>query len=104
MIRTFEQDEVEKLAQFASIPVINGLTDFEHPCQVLADLQTIREHRKKLKGLKICYIGDGNNMANSIIAGGLKCGSANWRHSICFLCAAFICARSCANCCPAIRW
>jgi ornithine carbamoyltransferase len=74
MIRTFEQEEVEKLARYASIPVINGLTDFEHPCQVLADLQTIREYKKKLKGLKICYIGDGNNMANSIIAGGLKCG------------------------------
>lgn len=74
MIRTFEQEEVEKLAQYASIPVINGLTDFEHPCQVLADLMTIREYKKKLKGLKICYIGDGNNMANSIIAGGLKCG------------------------------
>ena len=74
MIRTFEQDEVEKLAEYASIPVINGLTDFEHPCQVLADLQTIREYKKTLDGLKICYIGDGNNMANSIIAGGLKCG------------------------------
>ncbi len=74
MIRTFEQEEVEKLAEYASIPVINGLTDFEHPCQVLADLQTIREYKKKLKGLKICYIGDGNNMANSIIVGGLKCG------------------------------
>jgi ornithine carbamoyltransferase len=74
MIRTFEQEEVEKLAKYASIPVINGLTDFEHPCQVLADLQTIREYKKKLKGLKICYIGDGNNMANSIIAGGLICG------------------------------
>ncbi len=74
MIRTFDQDEVEKLAEYASIPVINGLTDFEHPCQVLADLQTIREYKKKLEGLKICYIGDGNNMANSIIAGGLKCG------------------------------
>ncbi len=74
MIRTFEQDEVEKLAEYASIPVINGLTDFEHPCQVLADLQTIREYKRKLEGLKICYIGDGNNMANSIIAGGLKCG------------------------------
>ena len=74
MIRTFEQDEVEKLAEFASIPVINGLTDFVHPCQVLADLQTIREYKKTLEGLKICYIGDGNNMANSIIVGGLKCG------------------------------
>ena len=74
MIRTYEQEEVEKLAEYASIPVINGLTDFVHPCQVLADLQTIREYKKKLEGLKICYIGDGNNMANSIIVGGLKCG------------------------------
>ena len=74
MIRTYAQEEVEKLAEYSSIPVINGLTDFEHPCQVLADLQTIREYKKKLKGLKLCYIGDGNNMANSIIAGGLICG------------------------------
>lgn len=74
MIRTFDQEDVEKLAQYSSIPVINGLTDLYHPCQVLADLQTIREHKGKLEGLKICYIGDGNNMANSIIVGGLKCG------------------------------
>ena len=74
MIRTFEQQEVEDLAKYGSIPVINGLTDFCHPCQVLADLMTIREHKAKLEGLKICYIGDGNNMANSIIVGGLKCG------------------------------
>ena len=74
MIRTFEQAEVEGLAKYGTIPVINGLTDFSHPCQVLADLMTIREHKAKLEGLKICYIGDGNNMANSIIVGGLKCG------------------------------
>ena len=74
MIRTFQQQEVEDLAKYGSIPVINGLTDFCHPCQVLADLMTIREHKVKLEGLKICYIGDGNNMANSIIVGGLKCG------------------------------
>ncbi|HHT17360.1 MAG TPA: ornithine carbamoyltransferase, partial [Papillibacter sp.] len=74
MIRTFQQEEVEKLARYAAVPVINGLTDFAHPCQVLADLMTIREHKNKLQGLKICYIGDGNNMANSIIVGGLKCG------------------------------
>jgi ornithine carbamoyltransferase len=74
MIRTFDQEEVEKLARYAAIPVINGLTDFAHPCQVLADLMTIREYRHKLEGLTICYIGDGNNMANSIIVGGLKCG------------------------------
>ena len=74
MIRTFDQQEVEDLAKYGSVPVINGLTDFCHPCQVLADLMTIREHKVKLEGLKICYIGDGNNMANSIIVGGLKCG------------------------------
>lgn len=74
MIRTFGQDKVEELAKYATIPVINGLTDFCHPCQVLADLQTIREHKGTLKGLKACYIGDGNNMANSIIVGCMKCG------------------------------
>ena len=74
MIRTFDQAEVEELAKYSSIPVINGLTDLSHPCQVLADLQTVREHRGKLAGLKVCYIGDGNNMANSIIVGCLKCG------------------------------
>jgi ornithine carbamoyltransferase len=65
---------VEELAKYADIPVINGLTDFCHPCQVLADLMTVREHKAVLEGLKLCYIGDGNNMANSLIVGGLKCG------------------------------
>ncbi len=74
MIRTFAQQEVEDLAKYGSIPVINGLTDFCHPCQVLADLMTIREHYGKLEGLKLTYIGDGNNMANSLIVGGLKTG------------------------------
>ena len=74
MIRTFGQDEVEQLAKYADIPVINGLTDFCHPCQVLADLLTVREHKAVLEGLKLCYIGDGNNMANSLIVGGLKTG------------------------------
>lgn len=74
MIRTFEQSEVETLAEYGSIPVINGLTDYCHPCQVLADLMTIREFKGKLKGLKMAFIGDGNNMANSIIVGCLKCG------------------------------
>lgn len=74
MIRTFEQKEVEALAEYGSIPVINGLTDLYHPCQVLADLMTIREFKGKLKGLKACYIGDGNNMANSIAVGCLKTG------------------------------
>lgn len=72
MIRTFEQQEVEDLAEYGSIPIINGLTDFCHPCQVLADLLTIREYKGRLNGLKMCYIGDGNNMANSLIVGGLK--------------------------------
>lgn len=74
MIRTFEQKEVEDLAKYGSIPVINGLTDFCHPCQVLADLMTIREFKGRFEGLKMCYIGDGNNMANSLIVGGLKIG------------------------------
>lgn len=74
MIRTYAQKEVEDLAQYGSIPVINGLTDFAHPCQVLADLQTIREHKKGFDGLKMAYIGDGNNMANSLIVGGLTVG------------------------------
>ena len=74
MIRTYEQKEVEDLANYGSIPIINGLTDFCHPCQVLADLMTIREKFAVLEGLKMCYIGDGNNMANSLIVGGLKTG------------------------------
>ena len=74
MIRTFEQEEVEELARFSTIPVINGLTDFAHPCQVLSDLMTIREYKGKLDGLKACFIGDGNNVANSMIVGCLKCG------------------------------
>ena len=74
MIRTFAQKEVEDLAEYGSIPIINGLTDYCHPCQILADLMTIREHKGALAGLKMCYIGDGNNMANSLIVGGLTVG------------------------------
>ncbi len=74
MIRTFAQKEVEDLAEYGSIPIINGLTDFCHPCQVLADLMTIREYKGVLEGLKLCFIGDGNNMANSLIVGCLKVG------------------------------
>ncbi len=74
MIRTFAQSEVEALAKYGSIPIINGLTDYCHPCQVLADLMTIREYKGSLAGLKLCYIGDGNNMTNSLIAGGIKTG------------------------------
>jgi len=74
MIRTFKQEDVENLARYSSIPVINGLTDYAHPCQVLADLMTIREYKKNLEGRTLCYIGDGNNMANSLIVGGIKTG------------------------------
>ncbi len=74
MIRTFDQAEVESLAEYGSIPIINGLTDYCHPCQVLADLMTIREHKGLLSGKKLCYVGDGNNMANSLIVGGIKMG------------------------------
>ena len=74
MIRTFAQQEVEDLARYGSIPIINGLTDYCHPCQVLADLMTIREHRGAIAGNKLCYIGDGNNMANSLIVGGITMG------------------------------
>lgn len=74
MIRTFEQKEVEDLAKYGSIPIINGLTDYCHPCQVLADLMTIREHKKSFDGLKFCFIGDGNNMANSLIIGAITMG------------------------------
>ena len=74
MIRTFAQSEVEDLAKYGSIPIINGLTDYCHPCQVLADLMTIREHKGVLAGRKMCYIGDGNNMTNSIIVGCIKMG------------------------------
>lgn len=74
MIRTFAQKEVEDLAEYGSIPIINGLTDLSHPCQVLADLMTIREYKKSFDGLKFCFIGDGNNMANSLIVGAISMG------------------------------
>ena len=74
MIRTFEQEDVEELARYSTIPVINGLTDVAHPCQILSDIMTIREHKGRLAGLKACFIGDGNNVANSMIVGCLKCG------------------------------
>ncbi len=74
MIRTFKQQEVEDFAKYGSIPVINGLTDYAHPCQVLADLMTIREIEGSFKDLKMAFIGDGNNMANSLIVGAIKLG------------------------------
>ncbi len=74
MIRTYSHDDVLQLAEYGSIPIINGLTDLLHPCQVLADLQTVREHKGKLQGLKMAFIGDGNNMAHSLMYGGAKMG------------------------------
>jgi ornithine carbamoyltransferase len=72
--RTYRQRDLEEFAEYAGVPVINGLTDYAHPCQVLADLMTIRERYGKLEGLKLCFVGDGNNMANSLIVGGLLAG------------------------------
>ncbi len=74
MIRTFKQSDVEDLAKYGSIPIINGLTDLCHPCQVLADLLTIWEHFGNLAGRKLAFFGDGNNMANSLMIGCAKCG------------------------------
>lgn len=74
MIRTFKHSDVEELARYSTVPVINGLTDLLHPCQVLADLLTIYEYKSKLEGLKIAYIGDGNNVAHSLLYGCTKVG------------------------------
>jgi ornithine carbamoyltransferase len=74
MIRTFSQKIVEELARHASIPVVNGLTDLHHPCQALADLFTVRERRGTLEGLRLCYVGDGNNVAHSLIEACAKVG------------------------------
>ncbi|MBN1253680.1 MAG: ornithine carbamoyltransferase [Deltaproteobacteria bacterium] len=74
MIRTFDQERVEDMARFASIPVINGLSDQLHPCQILSDIFTIGEHRGGCDGLKVAYVGDGNNVANSWINGALRLG------------------------------
>ncbi len=74
MIRTFDHSEVKELAEHATIPVINGLTDLLHPCQVLSDLFTIREKKHNFKGLKLAYIGDGNNMCSSLLHGCSKVG------------------------------
>lgn len=74
MIRTFDHQDVIDLAKYGSIPVINGLTDLHHPCQVLTDLFTVLEKKRKLQGLKLAYIGDGNNMAHSLLHGCSKVG------------------------------
>jgi len=72
--RTYRQSDLEEFSGLAGVPVINGLTDYAHPCQVLADLMTIREHRGTLAGQKLCFVGDGSSMANSLIVGGLLAG------------------------------
>lgn len=74
MIRTYHQSDIEELASHATIPIINGLSDDFHPCQVLADLQTIEEVKGTLAGLKLAFVGDGNNMANSLMIGAAKMG------------------------------
>jgi len=74
MIRTFEHSKIEELAKYASVPVINGLTDDFHPCQVMADVMTIYEKLGKFKGVKVAFVGDGNNMANSWMIGAAKFG------------------------------
>ncbi len=74
MIRTYKHSDVEELAAYGTIPIINGLTDSQHPCQILADLQTVKEYKGTLKGLKMAYVGDGNNVANSLLIGCAKVG------------------------------
>ena len=74
VVRTYGQDRLERLADAASVPVVNALSDFSHPCQCLADLQTLREKKGRLKGLSLAYIGDGNNVAHSLMFGGAKMG------------------------------
>jgi len=78
MIRTFAQERIEEMASFASVPVINGLSDLLHPCQILSDIFTIWEKRGKYRGLKVAYVGDGNNVANSWINGALRLGFDLW--------------------------
>jgi ornithine carbamoyltransferase len=75
MIRTFGHDIVERMAEYASIPVINGLTDFSHPCQAVADYLTIQEHRGRIGGVKVAFVGDGNNVANSLMFAGARLGA-----------------------------
>jgi ornithine carbamoyltransferase len=74
VVRTFGQDRLERLADSSTVPVVNALSDFEHPCQCLADLQTLREKKGSLEGLAFAYIGDGNNVAHSLMFGGAKTG------------------------------
>ena len=78
MIRTFSHEIVEQMAQYASIPVINGLTDYSHPCQAIADYLTIWEAKGQLDGLKVAFIGDGNNVARSLMFAGAQVGAHVW--------------------------
>lgn len=78
MIRTFAHEIVEQMAEYASIPVINGLTDYSHPCQAMADYLTVLEAKGRVKGLKIAYVGDGNNVAHSLMFGGAQLGADVW--------------------------
>jgi ornithine carbamoyltransferase len=74
VVRTFEQDRLERLARWADIPIVNALSDLMHPCQALADLQTLQEHFGRLEGLTLAYVGDGNNVAHSLLTGGAMAG------------------------------
>jgi len=74
VLRTFGQERLESLARTATVPIVNALSDFEHPCQCLADLLTVNEHKGRLEGLTLAYIGDGNNVAHSLLLGGAKVG------------------------------
>ncbi len=74
MLRTFAQESLERLARGGTVPVVNALSDYSHPCQALADLQTIREHKGRLEGIRLAYLGDGNNVAHSLLFAGAKMG------------------------------
>jgi ornithine carbamoyltransferase len=74
VLRTFGQERLESLARTATVPIVNALSDFEHPCQCLADLLTVQEHKGRLAGLTLAYVGDGNNVAHSLLLGGAKAG------------------------------
>ncbi len=78
MIRTFAHEIVERMAEYASIPIINGLTDYSHPCQAMADYLTMLEIKGKIKGLKVAYVGDGNNVAHSLMFTGAQLGANVW--------------------------
>src|SRR6185369_4483646 len=78
MIRTFAHDVVEQMAEYAHIPIINGLTNYSHPCQALADYLTMLEIKSKIAGLKVAFIGDGNNVAHSLMFAGAQLGAQVW--------------------------